>query len=451
MANNFDGFNTSIKFINHASVIIKGNDVSILTDPWYQDHAFHKGWKLLHETSNHEVSNILDNITHIWISHEHPDHFSIKFFKTFKEKIIENSIKILFQKTDDKRVLNFLKNMGFLVEELEFKKEIFLSDEFSVTCLKDGFYDSALFVKNKNEKILNLNDCEINTKNRAMELFSLTGEVDILLTQFSYAGWKGGKENKKWRKDGAKEKIDTMNLQVSIFKPKFTIPFASFIYFSNEDNFYLNDSINKPSYVLDYFSAKESQIILMKPNDEFKGYFDKTKQNSALSFWEEKYGLINTYKLQKYDKIALNDIEKNFEKYCIRIAKKNNMSLIRCLKFLSPISIFKPVIVKLTDLKCTLKFDYVSKKLSTSNENAMLSMKSESLNFLFINSFGFDTLTVNGCFEEERKSGFVLATKTLAIENLNNLGINIEIKTLFKFSIIKLFLTRLYRVARKLN
>ena len=46
----------------------------------------------------------------------------------------------------------------------------------------------------------------------------------------------------------------------------------------------------------------------------------------------------------------------------------------------------------------------------------MLSMKSESLNFIFKNSFGFDTLTVNGCFEEVQKGGFVKATKTLAIE-----------------------------------
>ena len=81
----------------------------------------------------------------------------------------------------------------------------------------------------------------------------------------------------------------------------------------------------------------------------------------------------------------------------------------------------------------------------------MLSMKSESLNFIFKNSFGFDTLTVNGCFEEVQKGGFIKAAKTLAIENLNNLGIKIELKTLFNLSIIKLFLTRLYRVSKKLD
>ena len=81
----------------------------------------------------------------------------------------------------------------------------------------------------------------------------------------------------------------------------------------------------------------------------------------------------------------------------------------------------------------------------------MSCLNSESLNFLFNNSFGFDTLTVNGCFEEGRVGGFVAATKSLAIENLNNLGIAISPSLIFNFSIIKKLLVSLYRVAQKIN
>ena len=121
------------------------------------------------------------------------------------------------------------------------------------------------------------------------------------------------------------------------------------------------------------------------------------------------------------------------------------------LRAISPISAFKPCVVYINDLNITIKFDYVNKSFQQTTEVALLSMQSESLNFILKNSFGFDTLTVNGCFEEVVRNGFVNATKTLAIENLNNLGIKIEFKTLLNFSIIKLFLTRLYRVARKLD
>ncbi len=114
-------------------------------------------------------------------------------------------------------------------------------------------------------------------------------------------------------------------------------------------------------------------------------------------------------------------------------------------------SVFKPVVVHLSDLKITLKFDYLTKKIESTNEGPMLSMKSESLNFLFSNSFGFDTLTVNGTFEECCVGGFVLSTKTLAIENLNNLGIYVTPSIVFNWSIINLFLSRLYRVSTKLK
>ena len=78
-------------------------------------------------------------------------------------------------------------------------------------------------------------------------------------------------------------------------------------------------------------------------------------------------------------------------------------------------------------------------------------MSSESLNFLFKNNFGFDTLTVNGCFEEIKKNGFMSSTKTLAIENLNNLGFYISIKTIFNLNLLSLFFKRLYSVKKKIN
>jgi len=443
--------NTSIEFINHACVIIKSDEVSLLSDPWFEGDAFHKGWNLLHETSELEIEKILSKITHIWISHEHPDHFSILFFKKFKLRIIDQSIKILFQETKDKRVINFLKNQGIDCEELTLNKKIYLTKTFSLTCIKDGFYDSALLINSNNEKILNLNDCEINSQSRIDEVNSITENVDVLLTQFSFAAWKGGKNNKKWRSEAAKEKIETMKKQIEGFKPKYIIPFASFIYFSNIENNYLNDAINKPQVVIDELKNLDSQIVVMKPNDILGGENQKISNSEALNFWETKYNSINNKKLNYFEKIPYDEIFANFQIYSQRIEKKNNFWLMRIIRIISPISVFKPVIVEILDLNINVEFDYLNKKFFQTDRKPQLSMKSESLNFLFKNNFGFDTLTVNGCFEEKKKDGFVSSTKTLAIENLNNLGIYISFKTLFNFEIIKLFLSRLYRVSKKLN
>lgn len=440
---------TSIQFINHASVIVSDGKTSFLSDPWYTGDAFHKGWNLLHETSSQEIFEMLDGITHIWISHEHPDHFSISFFKSFAKKIKDLSIKILFQKTKDRRVLKFLSGQGFDVQEIKFNQRISITNNFSITCIKDGFYDSGLLIESNDEKILNLNDCEVTTDNRANGVFCITGEVDVLLTQFSFAAWKGGKENKQWRDEAAAEKIKTMRLQIGRFNPKIVIPFASFVYFSNTENFYLNDAVNKPKDLVSKLGNDSHKILIMAPFDKVGGEKNLSENENAIPFWEAKFAEIEP--VNKYEIIDIGQLKDSFHQYCERVHKNNNVYLIKILRTVSPISAFKPCLVHINDLDITVKFDYVSKSFQETHEEAMISMQSESLHFIFKNSFGFDTLTVNSCFEEAAKNGFVNAAKTLAIENLNNLGIKIEVKTLFNFSIIKLFLTRLYRVARKLG
>ena len=97
----------SITLVNHASVLIKGLDKSILTDPWYWGDAFHKGWSLMHENESIEIDALLNEASFIWLSHEHPDHFSIPFFKRYKKKIQERGIKVIFQDTRDQRVRDF--------------------------------------------------------------------------------------------------------------------------------------------------------------------------------------------------------------------------------------------------------------------------------------------------------------------------------------------------------
>ena len=443
--------NTSIEFINHASVVIKGNGVSILSDPWFEGSAFHKGWDLLYETKNVQVKNILNRISHIWISHEHPDHFSVQFFKKYSQIIRDRSIKIIFQKTRDKRVLDFLKNLSLDCEELIFNRTKSLSKQFSVTCIKDGFYDSALLVECESEKILNLNDCVIDTPAKLRKLATKVGELDILLTQFSFAAWKGGKNNKKWRDDAAKEKLETIALQVEYLRPKIVVPFASFVYFSNSENSYLNDAINRPQNVCDRLKNKSTSVVVMKPHDILGGRINKTKTINATQFWNEKYDEIDHKVVNCYAGISEDTIRSSFISYCDRIAKKNSLRFIKAARLMSPISIFKPVTINVIDLNITVKFDYVTRCFCHTSDKPMLCMSSGSLNFLFTNSFGFDSLTVNGCFEEGYSGGFVNSTKTLAIENLNNLGIFVKISLLFRPSMIKLFLSRLHRVSRILN
>ena len=78
-------------------------------------------------------------------------------------------------------------------------------------------------------------------------------------------------------------------------------------------------------------------------------------------------------------------------------------------------------------------------------------MNSKSLYLIFNQDFGFDTLTVNGCFEEKKKHSFSKMSKIFSVGNLNNLGFNLNLNILFNISLLILFFKKLLYVKRKLG
>ena len=71
--------------------------------------------------------------------------------------------------------------------------------------------------------------------------------------------------NEKWRIEAARNKLETIKLQSDILNPSIIIPFASFIYFANEENFYLNDHSNKINSLIDYNNKYGLNFVIMKP------------------------------------------------------------------------------------------------------------------------------------------------------------------------------------------
>ena len=74
---------SKVKFLNHSSVIIEHKKIKILCDPWFKGKAFNDSWKLLYENS-HDINKL--DFDYIWISHEHPDHFSIATLNSLRKK-----------------------------------------------------------------------------------------------------------------------------------------------------------------------------------------------------------------------------------------------------------------------------------------------------------------------------------------------------------------------------
>ena len=175
-----------ISFLNNSSVQINGLNTKILCDPWFEGSAFHDGWSLVYDNS-HNINDI--KFDYIWISHEHPDHFSIPTLKK-----LNKGKKFLYQKTIDKKLKLFLEKQGHEVIELPNKEPVKLGDLVVTSVVCDGF-DSSLLVKFNDGKVLvNINDARVDLNNHLENdiIPLLDGRrVDLLMFQFSYANWAG--------------------------------------------------------------------------------------------------------------------------------------------------------------------------------------------------------------------------------------------------------------------
>ena len=297
-------------------------------------------------------------------------------------------------------------------------------------------------------KIVNLNDCPLNEPEKIKKFKNKHGKFDILLSQFSYAAWKGGKNNSEYRKIAAEEKIKTMMNQYKILECKHVIPFASFVYFSNELNNYMNDCINKPENLIKKL-GNEINAIILSPGE--KQWLHELRQNQdSITFWKDKYKQIPNLPVDKYSKsITYEELKKDFQAYKNRILKINSKILIYFASKIKSLNYFQPINIFLIDHNKNYEFSLTKDFKINENVEPDIKMHSESLQFIFKNNFGFDTLTVNGCFEAS-KEGFLKTTKTFAIGTLNSMGLKLNLGLLFNIKLIFFFLNLLKKVVKRL-
>ena len=346
----------NIEWVNHASYIFQYKNSRIIADPWLFGSSFNDGWDLLVETQ-FKVEDFKD-ITHIWFSHEHPDHFAPQVLGKIDEKIRKN-ITVLFQETKDKRVVNFCKKLSFKVKELPHRTKVVIEDGFSITCGKMVGIDSWLLYETESFKLLNINDCVINNKKLCESVKRSTGNIDVLMSQFSYANWKGNPDDKEIRERSAREKLNRIKIQTEVFNPKYTIPFASFVYFSHDENKYMNDSINTISTAHEYINGNtDSKSIVMYPGDtwDFKSKFNNEK---PLELYEKAYSQIPNLEYRSLSStVSDKELLQASQKYLQGLSKNNSsfaMGLYRYIPFFGA----KNIIIKLFGSYQIITYFYV--------------------------------------------------------------------------------------------
>ena len=227
-----------------------------------------------------------------------------------------------------------------------------------------------------------------------------------MFTQFGYAEWIGNPEDPIKRKSAGIEKLQRIRLQIEFLMPKIVIPFASFIYFSHEENFYMNDNQVTSQMVINsnILKAYKDQILFLKPRDilslENLNLVKKTisqYNKSSINHWKMMVAKIKPIYFTSQKRTELQSIINNFQQTKIKISK--NFLFLNC--FLQIVGYFKPLKILLNDYNQIIYLSYLEnvKFLDKNSNNYDIEMNSEMLNFTFLNEFGFNTLLVSAKFK----------------------------------------------------
>jgi len=377
-----------LKFLNHSCLIVESENQKILCDPWFTGAVFNNGWRLLYEDS-HNINQI--EFDYIWISHEHPDHFSIPTLSQ-----ISNSKHFLYQQTSDKKVKHWLEEKQHAVTELEDWAEYNFGEINLTSFVSDGYDSAALFKFSNGDKFLNLNDARVELGDTIQKIKKHDlSHLKIISIQFSYANWAGNENDNEiplHQQDLVIERIIKIH---EAFKPEKIMLFASYAYYSHEENFFWNNRFWL-TYVIEKLEEKGISLIIPKPNQVIgiDGVADKNfieENNLAIKFWKKQ-----TQEIQIKDfsnkNISIEKIESAYKKWYDTLWQDNTLSKVsnsRNKEFL--------LRVRISDKDCVLEISLFNRTLIVSNSEAYdCEVSSETLFFLFNNNFGRGTVTVNG-------------------------------------------------------
>src|SRR5712692_10770414 len=256
-----------IEWVNHASFVVDCAGIRLTIDPWIQGFVFNNSWA--HISPTRFTYEDFRRISHIWFSHEHPDHFNPPDLSRIDTQA-RARISILFQQTLDKKVIDYCRRAGLAnPRELEPRVWERLPNGMQLVCDKTANEtDSWLYLKTDQTSLLNLNDCVFRNRHELERVKRVVGTVDVLLTQFSYANWQGNRDNVGRRQADARRKIEQMREQITVLRPRYVVPFASYVWFCNEDNFFMNDVTNRIDHVFAILSKTSGIVpVVLYPGD----------------------------------------------------------------------------------------------------------------------------------------------------------------------------------------
>ena len=419
-----------VRLVSQASMIIETADCKIWTDPWLFGRAFMESWSLLPPAS--WDNKYYDEIDFLWISHEHPDHFHLPTLKSMPQSFKER-VTLLFQKNNSTKMPDAFRSLGFKkLELLPHRKIVSITPRTKVHCCQIGpTPDSSLAVMCDGYTVLNLNDCEANSADCKI-FYKDLGKVNLLLNQFSVAGYRGNIDFETTLKKNALSILENMVENHRDVHADVTIPIASFVYFSDEDNRYVNNFMNTPADVKKYFDQHGLSTAILYPGDIYDSNvpYDSAP---ALAKFQEIYSRMDQLEYRKPALVQIDKLKDAFEKRYIQLKEKYPTWIMNYLK---------PLVIKIPDLNKTVSVSLRDGQFEEVNtEDFDMIISSEALHYAFAFKWGVSTIGVGAKYLIRSKKDVWRWYKIIG--TLNNSEMYLKAKYLLSKNNLNFFVSRL--------
>ena len=250
-----------ITLISHASLLVETNGIRILTDPWYSGRIYNDAWELCPPPV---ALPDFASVDAVFISHAHPDHYHIPTLELLRDQRGKD-VPIFIAKFFHPTIRRDLRGLGFsrVVEmrpgaELSpFPRVRFFSQQFRMD-------DSLLVIIGEDdETLVNINDAPLRGSTLT-DLAKRYPRVDYCSAQFAIAqGYPYCYETAAhdFNREDLVRRFDSF---AQTLRPRFMIPFASFVRFCNEDNAHMN---RHKMHLDELCRVSRSKLTILYPGD----------------------------------------------------------------------------------------------------------------------------------------------------------------------------------------
>jgi UDP-MurNAc hydroxylase len=405
-----------LTWVNHASFLLEAAGVRLICDPWFEGAVFNNGWRLMSPTRMRYED--FATVTHIWFSHEHPDHFFPPNLKKIPEDL-RRKITVLFHETRDKRVVNLCRSLGFSVQELPDRKRVTVGKDFTVICGINELIDSWIAIFAEGKTVLNLNDCIFPKRDELRQMRTEFGEVDLLLSQFSYANWVGNPGDLESHRAQALRKRGEMAAQIEALQPRQFIPFASYVYFCHQENFYMNQSVNRIGDIHRFLTDElHQETLVLYPGEEWEV---GSQHESAEAIRKYEADFENALKAPALTskRTSLTELQEAMSELAGKCREKNSPLLLRAMP---------PAVVRLTDLDEDVEVSFRAGIRQVHGQQPDVSISSESLLYCIKTGWGGETLMINGRYEAPPGGHAARFFRIFRVPQYNSYGTNVNLR-----------------------